>query len=183
MQGSSYVRYEAIGTGFVTEGRFREAIDLLWQWPEGKELLRSANHSRVAVIAGTSGGSSYADYRKAFSLVTVNARFTEVSTWMLADIIAHELRHATDASAGLWQARTAANCYSNEQSAYATERRFLVWLSRTLHPEGLPNRYDLLALVSLADRELANNLYDIGTTGDLQGLVRRDYHESCNLRG
>jgi hypothetical protein len=57
---------------------------------------------------------------------------------MLADVIAHELRHAADRAAGVWQRRTPDDCYANEQSAYATERRFLVWLTRTLHPEGLP---------------------------------------------
>jgi hypothetical protein len=102
---------------------------------------------------------------------------------MLADVIAHELRHAADAAAGLWQGRTASDCYSNEQSAYGTERRFLVWFSRTLHPEGLPYLYDMLALVSSEDRELAQDLYNLGTTGDLQGLVRRDYHETCGQRG
>jgi hypothetical protein len=41
----------------------------------------------------------------------------------------------------------------------------------------------MLALVSSEDRELAQDLYNLGTTGDLQGLVRRDYHETCGQRG
>jgi hypothetical protein len=51
-QGTSYVRYSAIGTGFVTEEGFAEAVDLIWQWPEGKDLLRIADRNHVAVVAG-----------------------------------------------------------------------------------------------------------------------------------
>ena len=57
----------------------------------------------------------------------------------------------------------------------------MVWLSRTLHPDGLPNLDDLLSEVSTEDRILARNLYEIGTSLDMAGLVRRDYHESCQV--
>jgi hypothetical protein len=102
----------------------------------------------------------YASYRAAFSLITVSQQFTEVSTWMLADVLAHELRHAADDAAGLWQANTPENCFGAEQSAYSTERRFLFWLSHTMHPEGLPNRYDLLAVVSPGSRARVEPLRD-----------------------
>jgi hypothetical protein len=177
LQDTAYVQYAAVGDGFATERRFDEAVSLLSQWPEGKELLRSANRGHVAVVTGNPKG--YASYRAAFSLITVSQQFTEVSTWMLADVLAHELRHAADDATGLWQANTPENCFGAEQSAYSTERRFLFWLRHTMHPEGLPNRYDLLAVVSPADRELALNLYEIGTTDSITGLVRRDYHETC----
>jgi hypothetical protein len=174
------VRYSAIGNGFTTEFRFREAINMLWQWPEGKELLRSANASRVKVVTG-SLDDAFASYRSRERQVTVNTNFTEVSTWMLADIIAHELRHASDFAAGLWQSNSSDSCLGAEQSAYSTEHRFMVWLSRTLHPEGLPNRYDLLSRVSTEDQILASNVYEIGTSIDMASLVRRDYHESCQV--
>jgi hypothetical protein len=179
LQDASYVRYSAIGTGLVTEARFREAVNLLWQWPEGKDLLRSANQHRVGIVAGTSSESSYASFRPAFSLIIVNTRFTEVSTWMLADVLGHELRHATDSAQGLWKERSPENCVAAEQSAYSTERRFLVWLSTTLHPDGLPRQSELLRVVSAEDQTLARNLYEIATSGNLSGLVRRDYHETC----
>lgn len=60
-----------------------------------------------------------------------------------------------------------------------TERRFLVRLTHTLHPEGLPHISDLMGVVSTEDQSLAANLYNLGTTGNLQGLVRRDYHDQC----
>ena len=44
-----------------------------------------------------------------------------------------------------------------------------------------PQMSDLLSRVSTEDQILASNLYEIGTSLDLASLVRRDYHESCQV--
>jgi hypothetical protein len=181
LQDASFVRYGAIGTGLVTEGRFREAVNMLWQWPEGRDLLRSANQRGLGIVAGKASESSYATFRPAFSLIIVDKRFTEVSTWMLADVIGHELRHAADDSQGQFKERSPENCIAGEQSAYGTERRFLVWLSTRMHPDGLPRQSELLSVVSAEDQVLARSLYEIVATGNLSGMVRRDYHETCDI--
>src|SRR5205823_5060687 len=43
VQEDTSVTYAAIGTRFTTERRFEEAVNLVWQWSEGKMLLRQAN--------------------------------------------------------------------------------------------------------------------------------------------
>src|SRR5205085_11082055 len=51
LQDDTRVTYSAIGSHFSTERRFAEAVDLLWQSPEGKLLLPQAERSGVLVFA------------------------------------------------------------------------------------------------------------------------------------
>jgi hypothetical protein len=55
---------------------------------------------------------------------------------MVADVLAHELSHAADGAHGLHMGHTHADCIAGETAAYEVERRFLVWLTRTLNRKG-----------------------------------------------
>ncbi len=151
-QETAYVTYRGIGTGFITQARFREAVGLLAQWPEGQTLLRKANGLGVLVVASsTDGEEAFASYQRLFHLVTVNARFVEVSTWMLADVLAHELRHVADHADGVPPPQSEAACYASEQAAYEVERRYLQWLVGDLVKQSFPSPNELGARIAELD--------------------------------
>jgi hypothetical protein len=98
---------------------------------------------------------------------------------MVADVIAHELSHAADDANAVNQAPTAEACLAGETSAFLAQQRFLVWLTRTLQPAGLPNVAVVTGQLSTDPAELARSLYDIGFSTDLPDLVGRAYDGVC----
>ena len=179
-QDDSHVSCAAIGPHFVTERRYAEAIDLLWQWPNGKRLLQQADSSGVKVMTlSYDQQTAFATYSPQRKLIAFKSRFTAVPTWMTADVIAHELSHAADDAHGVNQAPTPAACLAGETAATQTQQRFLVWLTRTLEPAGLPNVAAVSARLSAEQTELAQSLYDIGFSTDIPALVGRAYDETC----
>lgn len=180
LQDETHVTYSAIGSHFVTERRFAESIDLLWQWPGGKALLQQADTSGVTVISLSYDRQiAFATYSPQRKLIAMNSRFTTEPTWMQADVIAHELSHAADDAHGVNGGSNSADCLAGETQAFVVQQRFLVWLTRTLEPEGLPSVAVITGRVSAAHAELARSLYEIGFSTDIPSLVRRDYDGTC----
>jgi hypothetical protein len=179
-QDDTHVSYSAIGSHFVTERRFAEAVNLLWQWPEGKALLEQAAGPGVLVMTlSYDRQTAFATYSPQRKLIAFNSRFTTEPTWMAADVIAHELSHAADDAHGVNQAPTPAACLAGETEATLAQQRFLVWLTRTLQPEGLPNVALVAGRLSTEQTELAQSLYEIGFSTDIPDLVGREYDETC----
>ena len=179
-QDSTHATYSAIGSHFVTERRFAEVTDLLWQWPEGKALLQQADGSGVLVISlSYDHQAAFATYSPQRKLIAVNSRILTAPTWMVADVLAHELSHASDDARGVNQDGTSAACLAGETTATLVQQRFLVWLTRTLEPQGLPS----VAVVSgrLVDEQaaLARDLFAIGFSTDIPNLVSRAYDGTC----
>jgi len=159
----------------VAEARFIEAIWLLWQWTDGRFLLSEAGKHGVGIFAGeTRGFASYSPFTR---VIRVGTRWTEVSTWMLADVIGHELRHAADDHAGLRVGLGLSDCIEREQMAYQTERSFLVWLSNRFG--GIPSPSSVVSRLSYEDYLLYSNLYDIGTSQDVNFSAYLDYRKVC----
>jgi hypothetical protein len=180
LQDVTHVAYSAIGSHFVTERRFAEAIDLLWQWPEGKVLLQWADSSGVMIMSlSFDRQTAFASYSPQRKLISFNSRFTTVPTWMQADVIAHELSHASDDAHGVNGGSTSAVCIDAETAAILVQQRFLVWLTRTLEPEGLPSVAVVSLRLSAEQAELAWSLYEIGFSTDIPSLVRRVYDGTC----
>ena len=180
LQDDTSVTYSAIGSHFVTERRFDESVDLLWQWPEGKALLQQADSSAVSVISlSYDRQKAFATYSPQRKLIAINSRFTAVPTWMQADVIAHELSHASDDAHGVNQEQTSAACLVGETTAILVQQRFLVWLTRTLEPEGLPSIAVISGRLSAEQAQLARSLYEIGFSTDIPSLVRREYGGTC----
>jgi hypothetical protein len=180
LQESSLVQYRFLGPGLITERRFTEAIWLVWRWPEGGVLLQSAADQGLGVVT-----ASAADLPTAFSafspgrhLIGVNDDFNQTSTWMVADLLAHELRHAADQAAGVRQANTFADCIQREQVAYQTEDRFVHWLANTLG--GLPSDAQIAAYLSPADHVLYDNITSIYSAPDVNALALSDYLHHCS---
>ncbi len=183
LQGDDLVQFTQLGSGLLAERRFIEAVNLLWQWEEGKALLRASSKLGVTIRAGSFPGHEHAiaAYSSGSRLILVKPDYVRTSTWMVASVLAHELQHAADHAAGAHQGPVRAECYIREQRAYAVERRFLLWLTRALVrlpvPTGLLDKH-----LSVADRRLASNLIRIGTASDTDRLVLSDYREVCGSR-
>jgi hypothetical protein len=179
LQDAGWVQYRFLGPGFVTEARFVEAVWLLWRWPEGQALLQGAANKRVRVVSASSIALStaFAAYAPSRGLIGVNDDFTETSTWMVADLLAHELRHAADRPPATTDSETFQECIATEQTAYQTEARYLHWVSETFG--GLPSASQVADELSYEDYDLYRNLIEIATAADVDALALNDYRESC----
>jgi hypothetical protein len=179
-QDAANVTYSAIGPHFTTERRYAEAIDLLWQWPEGKSLLRQADGSGVLLMTlSYDQQTAFATYSPQRKLIAINSRVAAAPTWMLADVIGHELSHASDDAHGVNQDHTSASCLAGETAATLLQQRFLVWLTRTLEPQGLPTVGVVSAHLSDDNAALANSMYTIGFSTNIPGLITRAYDQVC----
>jgi len=178
LQVATPTQYAFLGPGFVTEYRFAEAVGLLWQWPEGKDLLRAAaDHGvRVGVVASFPR-AAFAGYTKEARAIVFNPRFTETSTWMVASVLAHELQHAKDHRDDVRMGDSFDHCVAREQVAYKTEARFAQWLLQ--QQGGFPSFQDVRGSLSEADQRLFLNLDRIAKAPDPDSLALEDYRGVC----
>ena len=177
VQSDALVQFSFLVPGLVAEERFIEAIWLIWQWDEGKRLLRAAAEHGVTIRARERIEDALGAYGWYHQALVVNRRFTETSTWTVADVLAHELQHVVDHKLGRIPTGPGPACFAVEREAYGVERRYLVWLSKRFG--GLPNPVEIAGRLSEEDFVLYANLYEIGTSPDLDAAVRRDYRQSC----
>lgn len=176
LQRNDLVEYR-FAPGLITESRFIEAIWLIWLWPEGKELIRAAAENGVLVVTIPGLQVAFAGYSPSANTIFVSGTFTEVSTWMLADILAHELMHASDDRARRYEGRTYDECIAREQGAYHVERRFLQWLATRMG--GLPSVAAVWTTLSPVDFLTFVNLLDIATSPDLNVEAIANYRKVC----
>jgi hypothetical protein len=172
LQREQLVQYAFVGPGLVTEYRFIEAIWLLWQWPEGKTLLREAAAHGVKIVAAPRQGGAFASYNSSRRQVTVEQDSVEASTWMVTAVLAHELKHAADDRAG---------ARMTERAAEQVEAGYLRWISERCG--GLPSADLVNARLSPADVQLYRNLSKIARSSNIDVPAGKDYRESCAPRG
>jgi hypothetical protein len=179
LQDEAPLQFRYIGPGLVTEGRFAEAISLLWLWPEGRELLQTAaDHGVIIYSSPEIARRAFAAYRPADRTLLVNPSFTEVSTWLLADVVAHELRHASDHATNTRMGATYTDCVSREQVAFQTEASFVRWLAD--RQGGLPSSEQVSKLLSQEDFALFTDVYRTLTTENLNAQVEESYRQICS---
>lgn len=179
LQDESWIQFRFIGPGLVTESRFTEAIALLWLWPEGRELLQTAaEHGVVIQSSPEIARRAFAAYRPANRTLLVNPNFTEVSTWLLADVIAHELRHASDHATSTRMGAGYNDCVAREQAAFKTEADFVRWLAD--RQGGLPSSDQVSKLLSQEDFALFTDVYRTLTTENLNAQVEESYRQICS---
>jgi hypothetical protein len=179
IQETAPLQFRFIGPGLVTEGRFAEAIALLWLWPDGRELLQTAADHGVAIYSSPSiARRAFAAYRPVDRTLLVNPSFTEVSTWLLADVIAHELRHASDHATSTRMGSSYADCVAREQVAFQTEATFVRWLAD--RQGGLPSSEQVSKLLSQEDFALFSDVYRTLTAENLNAQVEESYRAICS---
>ncbi|HLZ30142.1 MAG TPA: hypothetical protein VKV73_22700 [Chloroflexota bacterium] len=179
-QGNDFVQYAFVGPGLETERRFIEAIWWVWQWPEGQGILKDAGaHGLAITTASQADGVAFAGFNPTRRVIQVNPDFTEASTWMVADVLAHEMKHAADDSAGLYGTASFSDCITREQRAYGVEQRFLRWLSQRFG--GLPSAGQVAARLSLSDHDLFQNLDVLAHSSDVAAQAFNDYRKHCAL--
>ena len=181
LQDSKRTQYKFLGPGFVTEYRFAEAVGLLWQWPEGKDLLRAAaDHGVRVFVAPDIPRQAFAGYSPRARAIGFNPQFTETSTWMVASVLAHELKHAMDDWTGERQGDAFDDCVGREQEAYKVEARFARWL---FEKQGeVPSPRDVRQTLSIDDQRLFVNLYRIAASDNPESLALEDYRGICSPR-
>jgi hypothetical protein len=173
------LQYRFVGPGLVTEGRFAEVIGLLWTWPEGRELLQTAASNGVTIRSSPEiARRAFAAYQPATKTLLVNPQFTEVSTWMLADVLAHELRHASDDATNTRMGATYGDCVAREQVAFQTENRFVNWIAD--RQSGLPSPDDVSKVLSQADFALYMDISHTLTSDNLDAQVEEAYRAICS---
>jgi hypothetical protein len=172
---SQLAQFAFLPPGLVAEQRFVEVIWLLWHWPEGQTLLSSAadNGLTIRTLMATQLVDAFAAYSPQSRAVVVNGDFAGASTWMVADVLAHELKHAADTNVGT----DFATCIAREKAAYDVEVRFLNWMAELYR--GLPSPEQVRPSFFNRDLRLYMNLYEIGTSSDIAAVVNRDYRGHC----
>ncbi|MFN8633924.1 MAG: DUF6782 family putative metallopeptidase [Chloroflexota bacterium] len=179
LQDKSWTQFRFIGPGLVTEGRFAEAISVLWIWPEGHELLQTAADHGVAIYSAPEiARRAFAAYIPENRTLLVNPGFTQVSTWLLADVLAHELRHASDHATNTRMGTDYATCVAREQVAFQTEARFLRWVSD--RQGGLPSSDQVAKALSREDQALFVDVYHTLTADNLDAQVEENYRSICS---
>lgn len=96
---------------------------------------------------------------------------------MVTDVIAHELKHASDIGAGLYNTSSFADCITREQRSYAVEQRFLRWISARFG--GLPTHAEVANSLTREDLQLYDNLYTMATSPDIAAQAFNDYRGHC----
>jgi hypothetical protein len=181
LQGSDMVAYQ-FAPGLTSERRYGEAIRLLSIWPEGLQLLTSAGLHGVKIVtlpeAGLSG--AVASYRPSVRQISIAGDYIETSTWMIADSLAHELKHAKNHRDGVYQRGTYADCLDNEESAYLTEARFIVWLGDRMGDYPTPQQ--VRGTLSEEDFELYASIVGPFLSGDLESNIVTMYQKQCGNR-
>ena len=179
LPGTEMVTY-AFAPGLTTEAKYIEVIWLLWLWPESRALIQEASSNKVTILTLPSGileRLNIARYSRSLNAVGVNPNHNYVSTWMLADTIAHELKHASDRWQELHTRRTYSDCIVSEQRAFAVERRYTLWVSAW--QGGLPTERQVAATLSADDLLTFLNIQAVLNTTDLDAYVERLYRDRC----
>ncbi|MBI4493059.1 MAG: hypothetical protein HY690_09720 [Chloroflexi bacterium] len=178
-QDAQLVQYQFVGPGLVTEQRFAEVARLLWQWSEGRFLLgeAAAHHVAIVTLPDSMSSLAYAAYIPQYRVVFVNRRFTAAPTWMVAAVLAHELKHAADHRAGSRQELDFEDCIAREQVAYQVEARYLQWLGARY--QGFPSRDLPLERLAPDDLGLYLDLYHVATSPDVNAEAFEDYRQHC----
>jgi hypothetical protein len=178
-QSTTYAGLE----GLHSEPDFAEAVRLLWQWPEGRQELIGAAESGVRIVQGPrrrgSHNDAFATYNDETHIVEVAYEYMDVPTWMLADLLAHELRHANDLAKPTKAWDGSKGCFSLEERAYTTEQRYMNWLTKRFG--SLPSETaELDAELSYAADDLFTNMMAIYQVADVAPMVHQDYAEACS---
>jgi hypothetical protein len=97
---------------------------------------------------------------------------------MLADLLAHELRHANDLGRTPTDWDSVQGCFTLEERAYETERRYMVWLRERFGPMPSDDEEWDAELSEAAD-DLFANMMELDQLSDVVSAVRDDYADTC----
>lgn len=100
---------------------------------------------------------------------------------MVSAVLAHELSHSLDDSQNRLGGANSADCIARETHAFEVSQRYLVWLTRTLHPEGLPSIAVVSGRLSTEHGYLAADLYDLGGSTNVAQRAEAAYAKVCGV--
>ncbi|HZQ34885.1 MAG TPA: hypothetical protein VFD32_03055 [Dehalococcoidia bacterium] len=168
----SVVEFSPLGAGLTADPRLAEAVLWLWSWPEGRGLLRAAAAHGVAIRVTTLPAAmgrleSAARYDPRMRAVEIDGRFLTAPSWLLGDLLAHELTHATQDAAGQRFGTGQAACIAAELPARRNEVAYVRALFDRL---GAPPS-GAAASLSAPGAELLQMAEGLLDSADLPGIV------------
>ena len=180
LQSTELVQFSLTERPLTVESRYQEALQVVWRWDEGKELLTDGSQFGVVILSGifVREPTAIASYSTARRHIQINPRYARAATWMLAAVMSHELRHISDAHHRQFQAHAVDECLIRETRAYETESRFISWYTQAIVGEELPVQ-ELRQQIPSEHRGLSDLLIRINAAPDAAELVRKDYGELC----
>jgi len=166
------VRFSPLGSGFAADAELAEAVLWVWTWPDGRQLLRTAAAhgvtARFRVFAASQGrAEAAARYDARTRTVEIDPRFAGAPSWLLGDVLAHELTHAAQDSAGQRLDAGPAGCVPTELPARRNEVAYAGYLIDQL---GAPPP-DAAGALTSSGFELYRMLQGLLASSDLPGLV------------
>lgn len=169
---TSVVQFPPLGSGFSADPRLAEAVLWLWSWPDGRTLLRAAAANgvsvRVAALPPPSARQeSVARYQVQERTVEIGRDFVSAPSWLLGDVLAHELTHAAQAAAGQKLGAGQVLCTAAELPARRIEVAYLRYVHQQL---GAPPA-DASDRLTPAGRELLQMAEGLLDSPDLPGLA------------
>ncbi|MFN0069862.1 MAG: hypothetical protein ACKVVP_00050 [Chloroflexota bacterium] len=180
LQSGDLAQFAHTQSPLTVEARYLEALNLLWEWNEGQELIRNGSDFGVIIESGVFDRepTAIASYNTSRRRISINPGYAPAATWMLAAVLSHELRHISDAHLRAFQGHVTEDCFARETRAYETEARFIHWLSSSMMGGPLPIR-ELRQQTPPEMRGLSDLLIRISSAPNASELVRRDYAELC----
>jgi hypothetical protein len=166
------VQYEFLGPGLVTEARYAEAVGLLWEWPEGRDLLSQASEQHeinVVTVVGFAPANVYAHYQPGDTSVRFGSAIADGPTWLVATVLVHELTHATDEEIQFSNFGGREHCLRVEARGYHAEAEFIRWVAGEYGQ--LPSDEEAAALLSPTSRRLLSDSRDLAAAEDLASFV------------
>jgi hypothetical protein len=178
---TDYVQYSFLGPGLRADYRLTEAIWLLWQWNDGKYLLRRAAEGGYTIRIENFGGTAIASYSRRERRIRVNLRYSDVSNWMVADMLAHELKHAIDDLDGGVPVGQGTPCYLAEYRAFIVEKNYLSYIYRRFG--GFPSLAQMQSRTSTDDVGVYQDLMNTwnSTPEQLARSILNNYYRQCTV--
>jgi hypothetical protein len=149
--------------------RLLQTVEVLAGVESGRSLLSTAADFGVSILRGPLFGV-LGQYSALTRTVRVSSSLDDQSDWERATVVAHELQHAADHSAGkLLSERGSISCLEHEQDAFSREAE--VW--NTLWQGNLPEPRDRI------QRDLNQSVKDANDPQAQQRTLAHLYADDC----
>jgi len=128
-----FVTFRPLGPDLRVQQGLAEAV--LWAWisPTGHDLLSGLRSFGLTIIlapqASVGPATTIAAYRTQGHLILVSTRYAKVSSWVLGDVVVHELTHARQDQTGQLQSASVAGCEAAEIGARQSAVAYARWVA------------------------------------------------------
>lgn len=175
---TTVVTFEPLGSGIRAQERLAEAVAWVWLSPVGHDLLTALAPFDLTLIVAPQSvvgpDGVVAHYDPSAHTIRVSDRYANVSSWVLGDVMTHELTHAhQDQLHQLGSGGTAA-CLAAELPARENELAYTRWVDHQFG--GLPTPQQVGQTLSAEDNALYGMVVAVARGDDLLPIVDAECH-------